>query len=245
MNNNGDLSFNSGFSDFSPQPFPISTPLIAPFWADLYTEYFGSLWYRLTTDSDIIERIREEVASAFPELTTFSATEVLIATWDHVGYCCSSNSPVKLYTNIIIIDIICVDSHAVSYCCFFSQTVTFQCILATDGINSFVFFLYGDGEINSYLSRRAQVGLNAGNGVDFISVNGSLTSSIFNIDQESNVGCPGVFVYQVNGGVQQPESGRNGKFEYIVTSMFINITICTYKISYFHRYCHQQLIKWL
>ena len=100
MNNNGDLSFNNGFSDFSPDPFPISTPLIAPFWTDLYTGHFGSLWYRVTTDSDIVERIREEVASAFPELTTFSATEVVIATWDHVGYCCSLNSPVKLYTNI-------------------------------------------------------------------------------------------------------------------------------------------------
>ena len=97
MNNNGDFSFNNGFSVFSPVQFPISTPLIAPFWTDLFTGFFGSLWYRVTTDSDIIERIREEVASAFPELTTFSATEVLIATWDHVGYCCSSDSPVRLY----------------------------------------------------------------------------------------------------------------------------------------------------
>ena len=132
-----------------------------------------------------------------------------------------------------------------SYCCFFSQTVTFQCILATDGTNSFVFFLYGDGEINSYFSRRAQVGLNAGNGIDFISVNGSLTSSIFNIDQESNVGCPGVFVFQVNGGVQQPESGRNGKFYLNNINLKKKYTIPTYEISYFHRYCQQQLIKCL
>ena len=180
----------------------------------MYTGYFGSLWYRVTRDSDIIERIREEVASAFPELTTFSATEVVIATWDHVGYCCSSDSPVRLYKYTIF-----WNCHTILHycCCFFVlsfclQTVTFQCILATDGINSFVFFLYGDGEINSYAGYRAQVGLNAGNGVDFISVNGSLTSEIFNIDEDSNVGCPGVFVFQVNGGVQQPESGRNGKF---------------------------------
>ena len=91
---------------------------------------------------------------------------------------------------------------------FCLQTVTFQCILATDGTNSFVFFLYGDGEINSDFSHSAQVGLNAGNGVDFITVDGSLTSSIFNIDQESNVGCPGVFVFQVNGDARQPQTGR-------------------------------------
>ena len=69
--------------------------------------------------------------------------------------------------------------------------------------------MYGDGEIDSYSGYSAQVGLNAGNGVDFISVNGSLTSSIFNIDQDSNVGCPGVFVFQVNEDFEQPE--RNGK----------------------------------
>ena len=106
------------------------------------------------------------------------------------------------------------------------QTVTFQCILATDGIDSFVFFLYGDGEINSDFSHSAQVGLNAGNGVDFISVNGSLTSSIFNIDEESNVGCPGVFVFQVNGGVQQPESRRYGKFYHNNLNVY-DITIPT------------------
>ena len=90
----------------------------------------------------------------------------------------------------------------------FPQTVTFQCILATDGTNSFVFFLYGNGAIDSVRLSTAQVGLNAGNGIDFVSVDGSLTSSIFNIDGDSNVGCPGVFVYQVNGDFQQPQPGR-------------------------------------
>ena len=126
-----------------------------------------------------------------------------------------------------------------SYCCFFSQTVTFQCILATDGTNSFVFFLYGDGEINSYLGRRAQVGLNAGNGVDFFSVNGSLTSGIFNIDEESNVGCPGVFVFQVNGGVQQPDSERIGKFYHNSINLKKIYTMPTYEISHLLRYCQQ------
>ena len=75
-----------------------------------------------------------------------------------------------------------------------------------------MFFLYGDGEINSDFFHRAQVGLNAGNGVDFITVEGSLTSDIFNIDHDSNVGCPGVFVFQVNEDFRQPESRRSGKF---------------------------------
>ena len=53
------------------------------------------MWYRVTASNDVIQRVTEEVASAFPKLTTFSATEVLIATWDNVGYCCSPNNQVK------------------------------------------------------------------------------------------------------------------------------------------------------
>ena len=49
-----------------------------------------------------------------------------------------------------------------------------------------------------------EAGLNAGNGVDFISLTESLDSSISDIITQSNVGCPGVFTFQVNGVVQQP-----------------------------------------
>ena len=48
------------------------------------------MWYRVTTNNETIQRVSEDVVSAFPELTTFSATEVLIVTWDNVGYHCSS-----------------------------------------------------------------------------------------------------------------------------------------------------------
>ena len=86
LSNNGYLSFGSTFEDATPESFPISTALIAPFWTDLFE---SNVWYRVTTNNDIIQRVSEDVASAFPELTTFSATEVLIVTWDNVEYRCS------------------------------------------------------------------------------------------------------------------------------------------------------------
>ena len=42
---------------------------------------YSSTMFRVTTNNDTIQRVREEVTSAFPELPTFSATQVLIATW--------------------------------------------------------------------------------------------------------------------------------------------------------------------
>ena len=112
MNNNGDLSFNSPFGDYYPDNFPLYTPdpLIAPFWTDLLD---GAVWYRITTNKDIIQRVGEEVASVFPEQTPFSATQVLIATWDNVGYFSNPTSQVNYYTAYY---------NAISLCLFFLHT---------------------------------------------------------------------------------------------------------------------------
>ena len=45
----------------------------------------------------------------------------------------------------------------------------------------------------------AQAGVDSGNHVDFIVINGSFTYNIVNIDKISNVDRPGMFVFQVNG----------------------------------------------
>ena len=45
----------------------------------------------------------------------------------------------------------------------------------------------------------ATVGLNAGDNKTFASVTGSNTNDIINIEQTSNIGVPGIWVFQVNG----------------------------------------------
>jgi len=128
----------------------------------------------------------------------FEATEVLIATWDNMGYYDGNNE---------------VNFANINRCCVIMflfirinlQRVTFQCILATNGVQSYVFFLYGDID-RSRRSIPPQIGINAGNEADFISINGSLNSNIFNIIRRSNLGCSGVFFFQVNGDIIQPQS---------------------------------------
>ena len=76
----------------------------------------------------------------------------------------------------------------------------------TNGTHSFTMFLYADGEIQwttGSASRgvAAQVGFNAGDGERFFSVPGSQTPAIMNIDTTSNVGIPGVWIFQVNGDI--------------------------------------------
>lgn len=43
-----------------------------------------------------------------------------------------------------------------------------------------------------------QVGFNAGDGVQFFKVNVGLTPDVVNIDEMSNVGIPGVFIFGVD-----------------------------------------------
>ena len=81
--------------------------------------------------------------------------------------------------------------------------------MVTDGRQSFVIFLYADGEIQWTTGGAsggvgglggipAQVGFNAGDGIRFASVPGSRTAAIINITTTSNVGIPGVWIYRVD-----------------------------------------------
>ena len=72
-------------------------------------------------------------------------------------------------------------------------------------------FLYADkrvqwttgdssGGSNGFGGTEALAGINAGDGINFVTIPGSLTPSIINITQTSNVGIPGIWMFKVNEG---------------------------------------------
>jgi hypothetical protein len=70
----------------------------------------------------------------------------------------------------------------------------------TDGSLSFAIFLYA--EIQWAVvegDKPAVVGVNAGDGVQQLNVSESLTKEIINISTTTNIGVPGVWIFQVNG----------------------------------------------
>ena len=74
-------------NSFEPQPFPRenqSVPVIAPYWQDFDIYGAGEIYYRLTSDPLITTRVSLEVLVSFGRM--FRPKEVIIATWDHVGY---------------------------------------------------------------------------------------------------------------------------------------------------------------
>ena len=83
-----------------------------------------------------------------------------------------------------------------------TQTNTFQCVLITDGTNSFVIFLYADdliqwsfGDVSNV---DAQAGFNAGDGEFHFTINGSQTPAIVDIETTSNIGVPGKYLFRVD-----------------------------------------------
>ena len=90
-----------------------------------------------------------------------------------------------------------------------SQTNTFQCVMVTDGANSFVIFLYADNGIqwttgdasggsNGFGGTPGHVGFNAGDGIRSATVPASRTEAIVDIETTSNVGILGVWALQVD-----------------------------------------------
>ena len=69
-------------------------------------------------------------------------------------------------------------------------------------------FLYADGRIQWTTGSRsgglggteALAGINGGDGENFVTIPGSRTSSIINIDKTSNIGVPGVWIFKVDSG---------------------------------------------
>ncbi|GLD46411.1 alpha-tectorin [Lates japonicus] len=98
VNNNGVISFNVQVSQFTPEAFPLSDSrsFIAPLWADVHNGIRGDVYYRETTEPEILERATQDVRKYFKNMPTFTATWVFIATWHQVTfYGGSQTTPVK------------------------------------------------------------------------------------------------------------------------------------------------------
>lgn len=102
------------------------------------------------------------------------------------------------------------------------QTNTFQCVLVSDGTLSYVIFLYGDGEIQwttgdnsggnyGVGGTQALVGINAGDGIQSLSVPESQTPAIINIDRTSNIQTSGVWIFKVNTAISSYPSKQKQK----------------------------------
>uniref|UniRef100_A0A3B4D6M4 NIDO domain-containing protein n=1 Tax=Pygocentrus nattereri TaxID=42514 RepID=A0A3B4D6M4_PYGNA len=87
VNNNGHLTFDQPWSSNSPYRFPAhrGRDLIAPFWTDLDNRISGVISYKQYSSGSVLTQATQNINQYFPQLQ-FTATSVLVATWDRVPY---------------------------------------------------------------------------------------------------------------------------------------------------------------
>ena len=85
MNTNGVISFKHSFHKTEPQDLPLKSPaLISPYWEDFSTVRFGRVYYRITSDSNLLLRAQYHLQDLFPSGSLFFPSYLFIATWDRV-----------------------------------------------------------------------------------------------------------------------------------------------------------------
>lgn len=147
-----------------PGSFPFpSPPIIAPFSIDLTTAPGGNVFYRFTSDRTILQ-VFDEFVDEIGGGVQRHAVEALIVTWYNVSL--SSINTI---------------------------TTTFQAALVTNGLQSYIFFVYDD----SYHPDGAEVGINYGNGQNYISeVTNSNSAGIENRGNVPTI--TGLFYYRAD-----------------------------------------------
>ena len=104
VNANGVVSFSYPFVESSVLLFPLTGDdvIIAPFWADVDITGTGDIYYRQTTDSGLLARANSEIQKAFPAAEDVSIQNLLIATWDRVGYYPQQTDKVRIIDAIAL-----------------------------------------------------------------------------------------------------------------------------------------------
>ena len=72
----------------TPFLFPLrwTYRIIAPYWADVDTRRSGRIFYRQTSDPNLLAKAASDIRRGFPLSQNVSISNLLIATWDAVGY---------------------------------------------------------------------------------------------------------------------------------------------------------------
>ena len=99
------ISFLVQVSQYTPDPFPLGDDrrLVAPFWADVDTTNGGQVFYRETTDSQLLKRATNDVTATFVDHRKFKATWLFVATWYEVAFFGARNFTDKVKLNLTII----------------------------------------------------------------------------------------------------------------------------------------------
>ena len=77
---------------------PLGDKIIAPYWADVDTREVGTIYYRQSSYPDLLNKAANDISRGFPMSQNVTVTNLLIATWDAVGYYSHKSDKVVIIT---------------------------------------------------------------------------------------------------------------------------------------------------
>lgn len=75
-------------------------------------------------------------------------------------------------------------------------------VLGTNSISTFAIYLYSDIQ----WGQRAQIGFNSGDGYSSLMLSKALTDETLDVDEQSNVEKPGVFIFRIDSKIECRDS---------------------------------------
>ena len=198
VNTNGNITFDGSLSTFTPDSFPVADqPMIAPYWADVdirgaaCSGFGGDLGCSNPSTNGVWWHLE---------------SGRVVVTWDQVGHF-SCEDTEKMSFQVVLTE--------GRYCGVPGDfDVEFRYNRCEWEVGSASGDNNDDGVCNAGDDpdcTPAQVGFDAGNLMDFVSIMGSRMNGIRNrVCMESNVGIPGVWRFQIRRGeVSCPDSGMS------------------------------------
>nr|XP_045605047.1 nidogen-like isoform X1 [Procambarus clarkii]XP_045605056.1 nidogen-like isoform X1 [Procambarus clarkii] len=194
VNSNGFISFLTEIPNFFNVQFPLEYPIIAPFYSDVDSRLAGDIWYRETSDPGTVSRAKFDLQQYFTSAANFVPQGIFIVTWEGVGPYNQRTDKINTYQLVIVTDML--DTYVMFH-------------YADGGIQ----WLQGDGKNPSIPDARGQAGLISGDG-RFHILRGSGTDQVRSLDKWSNCDNPGVWMYRVGQlsleqNVQSPDTGTS------------------------------------
>jgi len=168
VSTNGVISFLAEYNNFG-QRLPLTTPLIAPFNADINTNIGGQIYYRESSNSTDLTQAKSDIVKVY--FNTFNPTRLYITTWYQVAAYGGTSTTFN----------------------------TFQLVIVTNGSISFLVFNFEQMSWASPPSGSlfANFGYSAGDNINYYSHPDSFTANIVNVSLQSNVNVPGKWIFRV------------------------------------------------
>lgn len=174
--------------NFLNVPFPLEYASIAPFYSNVDTSNAGaetSISFSTIPSERNLQKANELVRRNFADTNEFRVVNVYVATWENVGRFRENQTIQNTYQVVIIC----------------GEDETFVAFLyPQNGLN----WLQGDPGESGLPDVRAQAGFVAEDG-RFLILKGSGTDNVKYLNQLSNVGVPGLWLYRV-GHLQYEDS---------------------------------------